>query len=192
MPSDPAPLPPAAVEHILPGRLRLRVPSRRGDRAFFESLDARLADAPFVLAVRGNAVTGGLLIRHTGSVAELVSYARDNRLFDLRERPTPDLARTLRHRPRRRQPIRPEAVAVAALAGLSAFQLARGRIAGPATENFWNAFRARTALGRPLLSAAFAGLGVYRTATGPRLGSAASLLFYALDAARPGRRRGPV
>lgn len=181
----PQPDPPLAlIEHELPGRLRLRVPLRRGDRAFFQRVEARLGEAGFVRAVRGNAATGSLLLWHDGALGDLVAYARANGLFDLR----PDVPRSPRPLPRRTgmaaEPPRPSLrmLTAAGLAGLGVAQIARGRIVGPATESFWNAHRARTALGRPWLAATLAALGMYRAATGPALGSAVSLLFYAVSA----------
>jgi hypothetical protein len=60
-----ADLPYAYISHITSGRLRLRIPSKKADQAYFFSLREHLSSLPGVQAVVVNPVTGSILIRHT-------------------------------------------------------------------------------------------------------------------------------
>ena len=76
----------AYLVHALPGRIRLRIPQKRGDAAYFAGLAQalsreRIGDASV------NAVTGSVLLRApvTLKPAELALSARQLALFDLRD-----------------------------------------------------------------------------------------------------------
>ncbi len=120
------PPPEALVAHESPGRLRLKVPERRGDAAFFAEVGGRLAEAPGVREVETNARTASLLIRHASSRQALLDWAGAQGLLTPAARP---------FAPRRRRPERaPEwrhllAGCVALLALVQAF---RGQLLGPA------------------------------------------------------------
>jgi hypothetical protein len=55
----------AFVAHRTASRLRLRVPSRRGDDAYFSALERTLSQCDHVVSAQGNALTGSIVIRHT-------------------------------------------------------------------------------------------------------------------------------
>jgi hypothetical protein len=69
--------------HHMPGRTRLRVRARRGDRAFFADVGARLRRLPGVSRVDVNPTTGSLLIHHSIPIKQLVSAALGSDLGDL-------------------------------------------------------------------------------------------------------------
>jgi hypothetical protein len=50
--------------HRTTGRIRIQVPQRRHDRAYFAALAARLAQLPAVDAVEVNPLTASTLVRH--------------------------------------------------------------------------------------------------------------------------------
>src|SRR5262249_30687303 len=66
------------------------------------------------------------------------------------------------------------------LFGLTAYQTARGSLAGNALEHFWSAYGSVRMLRSPALALGFAGLGIYQLVRGQVIGPAASLLYYAL------------
>ena len=78
-------LPVAFLEHQIPGRIRLRVPSKRGDCAYFDSARQRLSGTPAWGEVKANARTGSLVIRDCGDVDRLKSEAAKRGLFSLAE-----------------------------------------------------------------------------------------------------------
>jgi copper chaperone CopZ len=59
---NPAPRPSFASMHLTPGRLRLRMPERRGDERFAQQVEAALARMPGVTQARANPVTGSVLV----------------------------------------------------------------------------------------------------------------------------------
>jgi hypothetical protein len=81
--SDLMELPQARIEHALPGRLRLRIPSRRGDRRYFEAVGGQIATLTGVRSLRANPITGGLLIEHATGTDAIASFAREHGLFNL-------------------------------------------------------------------------------------------------------------
>jgi hypothetical protein len=78
-----AAVPAAQVAHRLPGRLRIRVPDRRGDRDWAAAAVAGLAACPGVRAVRARALTGSLVIDYDGDVADVARFAARHGLFVL-------------------------------------------------------------------------------------------------------------
>ncbi len=82
---------PAYVVHSLPGRLRLRIPAKRGDDSYFADLLARLSARREVADVAVNTGTGGVLVRlNPGfAAADLAAGAQELSLFDLQSTPMP-------------------------------------------------------------------------------------------------------
>ena len=173
----------AYIEHQIPGRVRLRIPEKRGDVGFFQHLIAVLAKEPEVKELDGSPLIGSVRIRHAGSVEAITAMAANKGLFEIGERLSKAAAK-------------PREAATGAgasgagtldsiatgLSGLAMVQVARGEVTGSAAENFWNAYSARRVLGSKELTTVFAILGAYQLLQGQWLGSASSLLFYALGA----------
>ena len=57
-------VPEARIVHRIAGRMRVRVPSRRGDPAYFASVEETLRSLPGVERVEADPMTGGILILH--------------------------------------------------------------------------------------------------------------------------------
>jgi hypothetical protein len=172
-------LPTAAIEHRLPGRLRLKVPSRRGDVRFFESVVRALSAHDAVEELKANPLTGGIIIRHSGPAEPILAAAAEHGVFEVKIREPARIDDP---------PASPEAKArdvldalAAGLAGLAAVQLP-SRPTASAVENFWNAFGAHRKLKHPGVAAMFVILGTIQLVRGELLGSASSLFFYALMA----------
>lgn len=181
------PLPSAQVEHEIAGRMRLRIPARRGDLAFFASLEHRLGDAAWLRRVRTNWRTGSVLLLYEGGANDLVAFAKDAQLFAIE--PAPPVARRgtrASEGPR----LHPLSLAAAGFAGLGIYQAARGHLLGSAAESLWHAYTLRRVWQWPRLAVGLAGLGVYQLLAGRTLGSATSLLIYALNARSMARRNG--
>ena len=172
-------LPAAFIEHQLPHRLRLKIPSKRGDGAFFEELARRSSMLPGVTALSANPVTASILIHHAGDSKAVTSMMVQEGLLDVR--PKPKLS-VRAGNARRATGADPYQATAAGLFGLSVFQALRGELTGSASENLWNAHRAHTHLDNPWLTALLVGLGVYQLANGELLNSATALMFYAVTA----------
>ena len=172
----------AIVEHQLPGRVRLRIPSKRGDTEWFRTVIHQLAEDPSVHEARANPETGSILFLHTGPVDRIALLAPDRGILDVRQ-------------PTRATPApRPDGVpaidgrlleaASAGFTGLGIYQLSQGRPIGNAVEHFWHAYTALRILQSPGLAMTYAALGLYQVTRGQLLGPAGSLFFYAILAHR--------
>ncbi|MGD0230241.1 MAG: HMA2 domain-containing protein [Syntrophorhabdales bacterium] len=79
--------PDAFVTHRTTGRLRLRVPSKRGDAIYFASVRDALSAVQGVERVDVSPLTGSILLHHTGPFTEIVDASQPLDLFTIREEP---------------------------------------------------------------------------------------------------------
>lgn len=173
-------IPVAYIEHQLPGRVRLRVPSMRGEVPFFARVVQELSKCPAVRDLSATPLTGGITLQYLEPLQPITAAAADQRLFETR-RLEPEANASESKRGSGLSEGSGLAGGIASgLSGLSLFQIARGNVSGSAAENLWHAFGAQRILGRPDIAAAFVALGIYQMLRGRLFGSASSLLFYAL------------
>jgi hypothetical protein len=66
----------AYISHAASGRFRIRVPSKKGDAAFFQSLKDLGGQFPNIHEVTVNPVTGSILIKHALDPATMEQLAR--------------------------------------------------------------------------------------------------------------------
>jgi hypothetical protein len=154
-------MPPAAhVVHLLRGRLRLRVPERRGDAAYFAAVLEQLAQVAGVEQVQANPVTGSVLVLHDElAYADLSARLDETGLFTLTQAPEP-------HAP-----------------GLAPVTSGFALVDRLLTEHSGGSADLRTLLFIVLLT-----LAIGQMLRGQVMAPAISLLWYALDLAlRPGR-----
>lgn len=76
-------LPDAHCTHQVAGRFRVRIPAAKGNKVFFTHVQEQLARCPLITAAVANAVTGSVLISHTGNMRTIADYAEKNNLFRL-------------------------------------------------------------------------------------------------------------
>jgi Heavy metal associated domain 2 len=82
-------LPEAYISHRSPGRLRIRIPSRRGDVGYFDEMQKGLSRLRKFKQLEMNPVTGGVLFIDEFTEASAIGeYAREQGLFDLKLEPT--------------------------------------------------------------------------------------------------------
>jgi|SRR5271157_3179165 len=81
-------IPDAHVSHGMARRLRIKIPSKRGDVSYFSTLQERLSGCPGVGEIRVNPQTGSALISYECEKKTLAEFAREKDLFLLR-RSTP-------------------------------------------------------------------------------------------------------
>jgi hypothetical protein len=74
-------LPEAGITHTISGRLRLKIPSKKGNNSYFESLEQKLSGCDGVQGVKANAVTAGVLLLHNVDINSISRFAEENRLF---------------------------------------------------------------------------------------------------------------
>ena len=76
-------LPAARISHFTPRRLRIRVPEKRRDRAFFDAVAERLAAWDTIEAVETNPLTASILIHFSDPERLFLETAAKNDLFDI-------------------------------------------------------------------------------------------------------------
>lgn len=167
-------LPVAVIEHQAPGRVRLRVPSKRGDQAFFDAVAEGLAGHPLVDGLRTDPRLGSVIVTHREGAEAILAAAAERGAFQIGGRPAAASGREPR-------PTRAELLELAAtiFSLLGLLQLRRQPM-GPATEHCWNAFGARRTLQSGGLTADFAVLGLIQLLRARVAGSATTLFFDAL------------
>ncbi|MGK9235669.1 hypothetical protein KXS07_03785 [Inquilinus limosus] len=138
--------------HLTPGRIRIRIPERRHDAAYFAAVQDRLSQWAGVEAVAVNPRTASVLVHYSDAAGLFHAHATANDLFTLVDppvgRPASPAAwiRSAAGRPRGRlgrgwSAAKTElrsAIAIGLL-GAGVYQLLRGRIAAPAVTLLWYA-----------------------------------------------------
>lgn len=76
-------IPEARITHEIPGRMRMRIASRKGDHQFFSALKDRLAALDGIVNVETNSLTGSILLFHHMEKGALAAFASDNALFSM-------------------------------------------------------------------------------------------------------------
>jgi hypothetical protein len=81
-------LPEAFITHFMTGRVRIKIPSKKGDEGFFFSLKERFSNFPGVQKIEINPLTGSLLIIHSFDpesldIKQIKAYTELNSLFRL-------------------------------------------------------------------------------------------------------------
>lgn len=76
-------LPTAYVSHQIQGRVRIRVPSRRRDRNYFDTIIRNLRDCEGIRSIETNTLTGSVLILHTLDLESIARHAERQGLFTL-------------------------------------------------------------------------------------------------------------
>lgn len=123
---------PAYIAHHTPGRVRIEIPARRGDNAFFAALSKQLAQSEQVLDARVNAAAASLVLQYAGQLDDVLDEFRQTALG------LPEAA------PQRRAAPASWAIDPMLLAGVTfglvgILQTLRGEIMLPAMSAFWYA-----------------------------------------------------
>ena len=79
-------LPEARITHTISGRLRIKIPSKKGNKSYFESLEQKFSGCDGVQRVEANAVTASVLLLHDADVKGISKFAQENRLFRVETR----------------------------------------------------------------------------------------------------------
>lgn len=75
--------PTAELQHSMTGRMRVRVPEKRGDRGYFDWVAGALRDVDGVENVETNPLTGSVLVLHRTDVATILHRAEQAELFHI-------------------------------------------------------------------------------------------------------------
>ncbi len=90
-------IPEAFVCHATTGRFRVKVPSRKGNVAFFSNLKDHFTLLEGVKEVEANALTGSVVFVHTTDLKAISAFAEEHSLFRVikLESGTPALSRSV-------------------------------------------------------------------------------------------------
>jgi hypothetical protein len=141
----------AVIVHQLPGRIRLRIPTMRGDAGYFSMLADSLGDVPGVQQVQTNPATASMVVRFAGDAERVLEQMRELGLDPkIKERGNEITKRTgIGHiRLISGRDMNPMFMAGSALALLGLVQTFRGKIVVPSVTAFWYALEAFRASGR--------------------------------------------
>jgi hypothetical protein len=74
-------IPAAVIAHASSGRLRIRIPSEKGNLPALKSVGDQLAACPGILSIEVNQGTGSILMLHQTTVHAIAEYGRSKDLF---------------------------------------------------------------------------------------------------------------
>lgn len=152
--------PAAYVKHQLPGRVRLKIPQKRGDVRYFNRIAELFADCPAITELQLNPQAASILICHrvTEDFSAIAEFAQANGLFrvmgaqleetfSMPHLPLAKLASTGLNRVDEtlmdfsRGRLDARTLLIMALIGLAVRQATRGNTLGAASSLLWYAFR---------------------------------------------------
>ncbi len=144
-------IPVARCVHKTATRMRIRIPSRKGDRAFFKALEEQLSQCRQITGSEVNPLTGSVLIFHAGDLAAIADFAERRNIFRLegtKNNPTSLMSATLstyRNLDDRLKKLSGgefdvPAAACVGLSGVGIYKIVRGTLAAPSWHTaFWYA-----------------------------------------------------
>jgi len=149
--------PSAYVKHRLPGRVRLKIPQKKGDVGYFDRIAKLFANCPGITQLQLNPAAASVLICHTAEtqLGNITDFAQANALFTVAEPPEESV-------PKPQLPIATltsvklgrldeslmdfsqgrldgRSLVLLALIGLAAHQIIQGKVMAPATTLLWYA-----------------------------------------------------
>ncbi len=149
--------PSAYIKHQLPGRVRLKIPQKRGDFGYFDRIAKLFADCPGIIQLQLNPSAASILICHAAEtqLRNIIKFAQTNGLFTITKQPKEivsipqlpiatltstslnrfdkslmDLSQGL---------LDSRSLFLLTLTGLAIHQITRGNIMTPAASLFWYA-----------------------------------------------------
>ncbi|MEW5744567.1 MAG: HMA2 domain-containing protein [Nitrospirota bacterium] len=145
-------VPRATISHASRGRLRIKVPSRKGDTAYFSALKEHFSSYLGIAEIEANPLTGSVLFVHALDARRIGEHGAQGNLFrleTLQEKTAVPLSGRVvslfnkadsEVRKLTGNEIDTPAIAFLALLGLGIYQISRGNFAAPAWYTaFWYA-----------------------------------------------------
>lgn len=152
--------PSAYIKHQLPGRVRLKIPQKRGDFRYFDRIAELFTDCPGITQLQLNPPAASILICHGTETdfLNIAEFAQTNGLFTIIEQPEeetfsiprlpiPKLTSTVLNRLDEslmdfsQGRLDGRSLLFLSLIGLAIRQMTKGHIMGPASSLLWYAFR---------------------------------------------------
>jgi neutral trehalase len=134
----------AMLVHAIPGRMRMRIPAKRGNASFFSNLSDALHRIEIIHAVHANPSTGSVVVQHSENMYSLLQQIQEQvpslviENNQAKKGGTPLKVRPFRVVTGRK--LSPMFMVGTALTALGLVQTVRGNIAVPSITAFWYAF----------------------------------------------------
>lgn len=140
----------ATVAHQIPGRIRVLIPSHRGDAAFFDQLSEHFNRIEGVRRARGNPIAATFVVEYDGSLDDLLTRSGARDMLELGPSPGPSATRFGLPSPVRAGPVNlvsgrdlnPMFMAGTGFGAMGLLQTMRGQVLVPAATAFWYAVSA--------------------------------------------------
>lgn len=150
--------PSAYIKHQLPGRVRLKIPRKKGDFGYFDRIAKLFAECPGITQLQLNAPAASILICHITETdfLNIAEFAQTNGLFTITEQPEETFSIPYLPIPKFTSKglnrvdeslmdfsqglLDGRSLLILALIGLAVRQMAKGHIMGPASTLLWYAF----------------------------------------------------
>lgn len=137
----------ATVAHQIPGRIRVLIPSHRGDAAFFDQLSEHFAGIEGVRRARSNPTAATFVVEYDGSLDDLLTRSGARDMLDLGPSPAGSATRFGLPLPTRTKPVNlvsgrdldPMFMAGTGFGAMALLQSMRGQVFVPAATAFWYA-----------------------------------------------------
>ncbi len=175
-------MPPTAyIAHRLPGRVRIKIPAMSGNDSYFISLAQALHQHAAVRHFKANPLSASVVIEHESTDVDSLLGQVDLFTISPGKKPPSNVIRLAAKAlvPGKRTGLKATAAGFTAMA---VYQVAKGRYASSAVENYWNAYGAYRTLRQPWTALGLAAVGTYQLVEGRLLSSALSMLFFSLSA----------
>ena len=143
--------PEARIVHRMGGRLRLKIPSKKGDYRYFDLAEQTFKGCEPIHEISSNPATGGMLIQFSGAAEAILAFAQNKQLFTVVQdiEPTTDFHQGVKAsfnsidrqvKGWTQGSINLGGLAFVALMGAGIFQIARGNLTAiPWYSAFWYA-----------------------------------------------------
>lgn len=138
------------VAHRIPGRMRLRIPGKRGDAHYFEQFSEACRRIDEVATVRANPATASVIVELAGSDDQFLNQLQERCDVRIDQTAVSGTSPNMLDRAAPPKPIHlvtgreisPMFMMAAALVTLGVVQLARGKILAPSVTLLWYAMDA--------------------------------------------------
>ena len=151
-------IPEAYISHVTKGRMRIKIPSKKGDRSFFSGIQdeiSKFSEFPGIRKIEVNSTTGSMLVTHTldlnpAYLTLIKGYIEEKNLFKFKtvesspNSISENIAATFKNANKElinftKGELDVRSLATIGFLGLGLLQLSRGQFMIPAISAFWYA-----------------------------------------------------
>ncbi len=76
-------IPEALVTHKIKYRVRIKIPSKKGDRDYFSYIEQKLLECDGLNNIKVNPVSGSILVHHSTNIGNISQFALNTKIFNL-------------------------------------------------------------------------------------------------------------